>query len=121
MFFGLSSQFGVFNSNRALIDDAVEKIKESLAHKTGHPFCVTCTYELSGKRAVKASTKVHYTNYRKHPDLFQEQYVEPNVINISEIVEVVYRPSDKNCLYVITKDPESLEHRSSKSIEIDVI
>lgn len=100
---------------------AFKAIQQQLAQKTGSVERISCVYKFFDNKPISVTVKTHYLTYRKKPDCC-EIYLN-NEAN-SEVtpdysLEVIYHPTDKNHLALVSKDPKKNNKRlDSRSIEI---
>lgn len=105
----------------AIAQHAMNTIKNELSKKTGSPFRVSCTYRLAQSRPVSATTKIYYIDYHKDADAFERSFVTRNN-KIDRIVEVVYKPSEKNYISLVEKDINKKNRRlNAKRVKISQV
>ena len=105
----------------ALARHAMNTIKNELIKKTGSPFRVSCTYRLAQSRPVSAITKIYYIDYHKDADAFERSFVTRNN-KVDRVVEVVYKPSEKNYISLVEKDINKKNRRlNAKRVKISQV
>ena len=110
------NQSRVFSSEAELIRDAWGTIKRCLKHdQIGSPYIISCAYRMSGSTykaagcsQIQTTLKVYYVDYHKEPSCFEKTFIDDDGVKPDKIIEIVYKPTDKNHLSVIEKDPSAL-------------
>jgi hypothetical protein len=112
----------ISNSKDPYVNYAFRAIQQSLALKTGSIERVSCTYKFSDNKPISVTVKTHYIDYRKKPDCREIDLNNQDDTSPDYSLEVIYRPSDKNHLALIAKDPTKHNKRlESRFIEIPTL
>jgi hypothetical protein len=88
------------NNNFNVINDAVQGIKKTLIQD--QPYFIKRTYH-TGNNEIKITTKGHYKEYRKKAYFNQEIVNAATSKNPGEIIEFIYKSSNKNQIIKINK------------------
>lgn len=91
------------NSDKKLFNQAIRVIRRAVnrARAKGTPYFVSCEYKIKDDKPVAAVTEVHYSNYRKKPELHSFQ-IQPLVSQktVDRTVKFVYKPNLKSLAVV---------------------
>lgn len=110
-----ATQVITFDSEEALVQNALENIKKKLENIDGNAFRVSARYKLTDDcKAVNLQTKIHFSDYHKTPVCITSDL---NSDDADRIIEIVYVPNKKH-VALIDFDPETNKRIGSKKIKL---